>query len=433
MLLAPPASPGGQASPVRGTVSIPGSKSASNRALILASLSATPTELRRLSPSDDTRLLLGALEQLGVQGEFLDDAGETVRITPPALLQADGVIHVGAAGTALRFLTALLAGSPGCHCTLTGDTRLCERPVGALVAALRHMGGQLRYSRREGSPPLVIAGQKLRGGPVALSTDESSQYTSALLLSASLLDETLELQLTGRQTSESYVHWTRDVMAQFGIAVEATDQGWRVPCKRPAAAGPVELEMDATGALYFLGLAAITGGEVTVQGMREGSPQGDWQMLEFLSAMGCDVRQDGGTLTVGGPQRLQAVTADLSDCPDSAQTLAVLAACAEGTSELRGLHTLPLKETDRLAALQQELGRCGIAARIQGGDTLIVVGGEPRGVRVATYGDHRMAMAFALLGARYHGVAIENPEVVSKSFPGFWERLVRLGVECHAG
>lgn len=431
-----------------GTVVLPGSKSDSARAIISAALADGVSVLRGVSRSDDTTALLDSLARVGVElrrgGDVEEDPGAW-EIRGGALARDGGIpegpieLDVGLGGTNARFLLPVLAASPGVDVVLTGEPRLCERPMDELFRALRALGADLEEVGPPESLPVRIRGRQLEGGRITVSGRLSSQFVSGLLLSGPLFRDGLVIDWIDGRGSASYVEMTRSVLGRFGREVTSdpapSGREFRVA---GGALTPAEYSVDgdASGASYFWALAAVTGGRVVVENLRHDTVQGDLRFVGALESMGCGVelgRDDGRDwVAVDGSQApLTAIDVDLSDLPDTAQTLAVVAAFADGASDLRGLHSLPYKETDRLAALTTELGRVGIDAQSDE-STLRVVGGHPRGASIATYRDHRMAMAFAVLGARVPGVTIEDAGVVSKSMPDFWERLESLGVKSDA-
>ncbi len=418
---------------LRGSVALPGSKSITNRALIMSLLSEGTSTLINASDSEDTSVLLQGLERLGLkcrrshEGLDVDGAGG-------ALEPFRGVIDVGPAGTTMRFLTALSCFVPDGEITLRGSERMHQRPIGPLVQALRTLGADISYAGQSGCPPLLIRGKSsYKGGRVAMEGGVSSQFFTALLLISPLFDEGLELEVLGEQVSRSYIDVTIACMRDFGVEVENLDYRlYRVAPGQRYRSGRYAVEGDASGASYFWAAAALGGGRVRVLHISPASPQGDARFPELLREMGCCVRagSENGVswIEVEGGSKLQPISADMSLMPDTAQTLAVVAAAADGISRLSGLGTLRVKETDRIAALCRELAKLGTPAREGPADSIEICGGAPLGARIQTYDDHRMAMAFAVMGARVQGIVIEDPRVVGKSLPQFWEMLRGLGV-----
>lgn len=414
-------------------VTIPGSKSFTNRALVAASFASSNSVLVGASPSDDTKALIAGLSALGITIGWV---GNSLVIEPlsnklrpyQAEIPFHGEIDVGPAGTSFRFLAAVLSTVQDCDVTLTGSNRLQERPVGPLVTALQQLGAAIDYSNRPSYPPLKIRGSVLEGGRVRIPGNVSSQFFTALLLIAARLPKGLVIEVDGELVSKSYLQMTFSTLAAFGVKVN--NHNWRELLVEPGqelTGTTYNVEGDGSGATYFWALGALSGSPVRVSPLPSNSLQGDLRFPELLAEMGCKVTRGPNWIEVGpGKQNshhLKAISADLEDLPDAAQTLAVVAACASGTSHLTGLRTLRIKETDRLAALVTELARVGINAAADA-DSITIHGGTPVATTpIKTYEDHRMAMSFAILASRIDGLQIEHPAVVSKSFPQFWKYL----------
>lgn len=395
----------------------------------MAALATGVSRLSKISPSTDSEALIAALQKLGVGIHTSDETTLIVEGSGGNLRPYVGTIDVGPAGTTMRFLTALCAGIPGADITLRGSERMHARPIRDLVETLRQAGAEIDYLGSEGCPPLRIhSSNQLTGGRLSLNGSTSSQYISALLLAAPLFHEGLEVSIEGVQTSTSYIDMTLQSLADFGLtASHGSYQSFAVKPGQRYQAREYQVEGDASGASYLWAIAAISGGIVAVENVNPHSAQGDIKFPELLRRMGCSVGYGERSITVSGPTRLTAIEADMTLMPDTAQTLAVIAACAEGTTILRGLHTLRVKETDRIAALHHELHKMGIATE-PGPDYLVIHGGTPHGARIATYEDHRMGMSFAALAASIPGIEIEEPRVVDKSFPSFWETIAAMGI-----
>jgi len=338
-------------------------------------------------------------------------------------------IDVGPAGTTMRFLTALCAATPGVNVTLRGSDRMHARPIGDLVDALREAGATIDYLQRDTCPPLHIdSAAPLRGRGISLNGATSSQFISALLLTAPLFVDGLDITIQGKQISTSYIDMTLQSLADFGVSVTHDRyQRFSVSPNQVFRARDYQVEGDASGASYLWGLAAVSGGTITVENINPKSAQGDINFPSLLERMGCVVRREHRSITVMGIDTLQSIEADMSLMPDTAQTLAAVAACARGTTVITGLSTLKVKETDRIEALRVELAKMGIEA-VTGPDYIKIHGGAPRPARISTYEDHRMAMSFAILASRAPGLRIEEPAVVDKSFPNFWRELENLGI-----
>jgi 3-phosphoshikimate 1-carboxyvinyltransferase len=402
------------------TCEVLGSKSYTNRALVTAALANGVSTISKASISADSEAMVAALKILGISIE-----GQGGAFAP-----YQGEIDVGPAGTTMRFLTALCAGIPGADIVLRGSDRMHARPIKDLVEALRSTGAQIDYLGNEGCPPLRIHSRAhLKGGTISMSGSVSSQFISAMLLTAPTHSGKLAIEVTGEQISKPYIDMTIQSVRDFGVSIanDAYKRYSSTPGEKYSARR-IEIEGDASGASYLWGLAAIAGGSMTVTNVNPRSAQGDIHFPEVLARMGCSVATGDRSITVTGGPSLKGIEIDMSSMPDTAQTLAVVAACAKGTTTIRGLSTLRVKETDRIAALHAELSKVGIRSEA-GADYLIVHGGTPHGARIATYEDHRMAMSFAMLAAKTAGIEIEEPSVVDKSFPTFWETLCEIGIQ----
>jgi 3-phosphoshikimate 1-carboxyvinyltransferase len=407
--------------PIDVVVSVPGSKSLTNRALVVSSLAEGKSRLSNVLHSDDTRYMMSHLHTLGISLQASDDQVEIEGwggdFTP---VQAS--LFCGNAGTTVRFLTALCALVPGTQ-VVTGDQRMQARPLRDLVDALSGLGADLEAIN--GCPPVTVRSGVLHGGGVQVRAHLSSQYLSALLMIAPYAQQPVSLEVSGEVVSESYVELTLDVMAAFGVAVERPGtRRFDIP-RRCYQGRAFAIEGDATSAGYWWALAALTNSRITVNNVQPSSHQGDVEFLHILERMGCTIAQEQG-VTVQGPRLLKSPgVVDMNRLPDGVMTLAVLAALAEGETRIVNVANLRIKESDRLAALVAELRRIGIAAE-ELPDGLRIQGGKPHGADIETYADHRMAMSFAILGTRVPGMRIGTPECVSKSYPTFFEQLRAL-------
>ncbi len=416
--------------PIRGTIQIGGSKSYTNRALILASLADGKSTLSSLSLSDDSDVLINALRQLGVQITFTDKTTVDVIGNGGRFASHSLSLDVGHAGTSMRFLTALCSLVPG-EILLDGSPRMRERPIKHLVVALRCLGATITCTKIEGFPPLLISGGAIQNNSVTMSGKVSSQFISALLLIAPVLKNGLEIIISDEQISKSYIDMTIASLKSFGVtAVNDDYKKYSIDRSQKCKPAQFPVEGDASGASYLFAFAAVTGGAVTVKNINPDSAQGDVHFVDILERMGCKVEKDSdkNTISVSGPQKLKRVSVDMSLMPDTAQTLAVIAAFAKGQTKIKGLSTLRVKETDRLQALKTELSKMGIVCDTTA-DSITIQGGQPHGARIQTYKDHRMALAFSIAGAMVEGIQIEEPSVVHKSFPDFWETIEMLGVK----
>ena len=341
-----------------------------------------------------------------------------------------GSIDIGPAGTTMRFLATLIATIPGAVVELKGSERMHMRPIAPLVDALRSCGAEVEYLGKEGCPPIRIRGRELAARErVKIDGSVSSQFITSLLLSSPRI-KNLFLEVIGTPVSQSYIRMALDTMNSFSGAVLG-DNSMTWFDARSISYAPTRylVELDASGASYFWGLAAVSRGSVTVTGVNHTSVQGDMVFPSLLEEMGCRIIKGEAEITVQGPETLRAITASMELCPDTAQTLAVVAACVSsgGVSNIRGLKTLRIKETDRLAALHDELARCNISSEFDD-DSITIKGGSPIHATIKTYEDHRMALAFSLFGARSQGITIEEPHVITKSFPDYWERIKQMGL-----
>ncbi|MGH8907467.1 MAG: 3-phosphoshikimate 1-carboxyvinyltransferase [Egibacteraceae bacterium] len=409
--------------PVRAMLRAPASKSVTNRLLVIAALAEGRSVLRHPLDSDDTQAMRDAVSALGSEVEDTPDGWRVVG-TGGRLRLAER-IDARLSGTTLRFVTAMaaLAGGP---VTVTGAPPLLRRPIGPLVAALRVLGADVADG--DGLPPVRLGGGGLKGGEVEVDVSGSSQFASAILLVAPYAAQGVTLRTTGLAAS-GYVQLTVELMRGWGVEVTGREDGsWEVAPGQWYVARDETVEYDASAAAHLLALAAATGGQVTVVNAVAGTRQPDAGLAGVLERMGCVVGRARDALTVTGPRRLRPVDVDLRAMPDQVTTVAALAALAEGTSRIRGVAVARGHETDRLAALARELRRLGVAVR-QLSDGLVITGGAAHGpARLATHDDHRLAMAFAAIGARVCGVVVEEPWCVKKTYPDFWRDLADAGV-----
>ncbi len=411
----------------RGTVRLPGSKSISNRVLLLAALAQGETEVGGLLDADDTRVMREALSRLGVA--LSESAGGmTIRGSGGAFAQKKADLFLGNAGTALRPLTAALALSEGEYC-VSGVARMHERPIGDLVDALRSIGARIDYRGKQGFPPLMVHPAKVSvTRPVAVKGDVSSQFLSALLMALPLTGKAAAIEVQGELISKPYVEITLNVMRRFGVDVARS--GWTrfaLPNAAYQSPGRIFVEGDASSASYFLGAGALGGGPVRVEGVGRASLQGDVRFAEVLEAMGAEVRMADGWIECAAKGRLRGIDLDLNHIPDAAMTAAVLAVFADGPSTLRNIASWRVKETDRLAAMATELRKLGAQVE-EGADFLQIA--PPRSITpdatIATYDDHRMAMSFSLVAFGGAPVRIRDPQCVAKTFPGFFAALEKI-------
>ncbi len=416
------------AGPIVTTVSPPGSKSLTNRYLTCAALADGRSVLTGASLCDDSRVMLEGLTRLGVRTELTHSGTEIVVFDGRGNLCADDVdIDAGDAGTAMRFLTALSCLGFGRR-RLDGSARMRQRPIGGLVDALVGLGAQIGYEGQPGYPPLTVLASGLRGGEIQLPAPPSSQFLSALLMVAPYAMQDVLIRLEGPLVSRPYVDLTMDVMRTMGVEVLEADGGRLVvPAFQRYRAGQYAIEPDASAACYFWAAAAVTGGRVRVEGLTRRSRQGDVRFVDLLARMGCRTDESESSLEVAGPVdgRLTGISVELNEMPDTVQTLAAVALFAESPTRIRNVANLRLKETDRIAALAAELTRLGAKVQITADGLDITPPKRILPAEIRTYGDHRMAMSFSIVGLATEGIAIRDPDCVSKSFPGFFEVLDR--------
>lgn len=412
--------------PIDADVRVPGSKSLTNRALVVAALAAGSSRLGGCLLAEDSFVMLDALSSLGIR---TDREGETVTVYGQGGQIPAGAAHLDLrlSGTSVRFLTAMVALGRG-RFVLDGTERMRERPVQDLLNALSSLGVDAQTQFETGCPPVVVNAAGLRGGSAEVAGGSSSQYLSALLMAAPYAREPVTLTVTGELQSKPFIDMTLKLMEDFGVSVRR--DGYRrftVPTG-PYRARDYAVEGDAMAAGYLWAAAAITGGRVRVENVGSASVQGDKRLASVLEQMGCAVTWTAATCEVVGTGVLRGGTFDLNDMSDQAQTLAVAALFADAPTRIENVWNLRIKETDRLSALATELRRLGATVE-EGHDYLVVqplAAADARPAEVRTYGDHRMAMAFALAGLRLPGVVILEPACVTKTFPAFFEVLAAL-------
>ncbi|MGB6364307.1 MAG: 3-phosphoshikimate 1-carboxyvinyltransferase [Thermoanaerobaculia bacterium] len=410
---------------VSGSLRVPPSKSVTQRYLALALLSRRPVTLEHPLVADDTRQFLAAMRALGWQ--TVEEA-ERFELTP-GVLPTEAGIDCGHNGTMLRFLVAALATLPG-EWRLDGSERLRQRPVGPLAEAMEQLGARVEWLVREGFAPLVVKGGSLEGGHTRLDAGLSSQFLSALLLAATRARAPVLIEVLA-MTSTPYVELTLAAMADFGAKVERLEDRGFFVTPTELRGGTVAVEGDYSAAAYPAAAALVTGGEVELHGLEPGSRQGDRGFLEVLGRMGAEIEWQTEGVRVAAGSRLTAVDLDLSSMPDQVPTLAALAPFARGTTRIRNVPHLRLKESDRLAAMASELRKLGVeVTEIE--DGLVIPGlwaettPPEEQVIVDSHGDHRIAMSLALTGLRRPGVSVANSGVVAKSYPSFWSDLEGL-------
>lgn len=406
-------------------VRVPGSKSYTQRAIVIAALAEGDSLLTNPLLSEDTLLLAEALRRFGarvqIEGDRMAIRGTGGRIASPG--QA---IALGNNGTAMRLLSGVAALGEG-PIVLTGGRRLCERPMGQLLSALAGQGVDVHTEQDRGTPPVTIRGGRLAGGKIVLRDIASSQYVSSLLIAAPYAEENSVIVLEGRIPSLPYIGLTLETMGAFGAAVAHDGEGRYLVSNTLRYRGrEYAIEGDVSSASYFFLAAALLAGRIRVENMAPQTRQGDSGFVDLLAGLGCEVIQDEQGLEVrGGKLPAGEMAFDMSRMPDIVPTLAILLALRPGRSTIRNVGHLRLKECDRIEALVRELGKTGISAEAVGED-LVITGGTPHGALIETYDDHRIAMSFAIMGLAVPGIRIAGESCVGKSFPDFWTALDSL-------
>lgn len=415
------------------TVSVPGSKSITNRALVLAALAAPGCTVTGVLRSEDTEVMVECLKRLGwdVRADWAAHTIEVHRDQSHEQIddkdwipkgQAD--LFVGNSGTTIRFLTAMLALGEGTY-RLDGIPRMRERPIRDLLDALTQLGVDARSEAGTGCPPVVVNARGLTGGRVRIKADVSSQFLSGLLLVCPFARGDTTIEIAGTLVSEPYVEMTLAMLKSIDLKVQRESPVlYRVPGNQRYCGGSIGVEPDASSASYFWAAAAITGGRVMVAGLTRKSLQGDVRFVEVLEQMGCRVEATGAGIGVTGGS-LRGVDVDMNDISDTVMTLGAVACFADGPTTIRNVGHIRHKETDRIAALATELRKLGAAVE-ERDDGLSITPGPLRGAAVDTYNDHRMAMSLALVGLKVPGVVVRNPGCVAKTYPGFWADLDAL-------
>lgn len=414
--------------PVEASVKVPGSKSYTNRALAVAALAEGNSHLSGALFSDDTKYMAAALNAVGIPVRQ-DSAACTFDVEGKGgqIADVDTEVFIGNAGTAARFLTAMLCLGQGRY-RMDGVPRMRERPMADLLVGLRSIGAQVEEHGAPGCFPLTVSGKGRKAGKVsvALPGNASSQFISGLVLAGPYFGGDVEVRVEGELVSKPYLDMTQAVMRDFGVELVNHDyERFTIAAGQKYRGSNYAIEPDASAASYFFAAAAITGGTVTVEGLGSQSRQGDLDLVHILGRMGAIVKQEQHRTTVTGTGTLRGVEVDMKNLSDVAQTLAVVAPFAQGPVRISGIGFIRKKETDRVGAVVRELQRLGIDA-YEEADGYTVKPGVPKPGRVETYDDHRMAMSFALLGLRHPGITILNPACTSKTFPNYFEVLETL-------
>jgi 3-phosphoshikimate 1-carboxyvinyltransferase len=410
---------------IDASVELPGSKSYTNRALLIAALAEGPSTICHALFSDDTRAMQGALTALGIRVEA-DEAEERYAVEGGAghFPVTEAELFVDNAGTAARFLTAAISVGHGRY-VVDGSPRMRQRPIEPLLDGLRQLGVNARAQLDNGCPPVLVEASGLPGGVARIRGDISSQYFSALLLAGPYSERGVRIEVEGELVSAPYVDMTIGIMADFGVRVEKHDGRFRVPPGQRYRGREYAVEPDASAASYFFAAAAVTGGRVRVPRLGRDSAQGDLGLLDVLERMGCSVSREADAIEVRGPDRLRGVEADFTRMGDVATTLAAIAPFADSPVTIRGIAQTHFEESDRPVAAATELRRMGIHVD-EGWDALVIHPSTPRPATIETYKDHRMAMSFAITGLKAPGITIADPGCVAKTFPDYFDVLQRI-------
>ncbi|GHE90508.1 3-phosphoshikimate 1-carboxyvinyltransferase [Thalassotalea profundi] len=413
---------------INGEVFLPGSKSLSNRALLIAALAKGTTKITNLLVSDDIKHMLNALTSLGIKYTLSDCGTECIVTGNNGFFKVDEPteLYLGNAGTAMRPLCAALAASEG-EFVLTGEPRMKERPIGHLVDALQQLNADIEYLENTDYPPVRIKGKNLSAKTVTIDGSISSQFLTAILMITPLLDCDTQIEIEGELVSKPYIDITLNIMQRFGVNVENNDyQSFHV--KGNQSYQSVEsymVEGDASSASYFLAAGAIKGGEITVHGVGKLSVQGDKHFADVLEKMGADVIWNDESITVIG-KPLNAIDMDMNHIPDAAMTIATTALFAKGTTSIRNIYNWRVKETDRLFAMATELRKVG-AEVIEGEDFISITPPETiKHAEIDTYDDHRVAMCFSLVALSDTPVTINDPKCTAKTFPDYFTKLAEV-------
>ncbi len=414
------------ASRLDADVQIPGSKSITNRALLLAALADGISRLTGVLFSDDSHWFLDGLQRLGVAVD-IDQAQRQVQVHgiggPPPAAQAQ--LWVELAGTAARFLLAYTCLGQGQY-TIDGNARMRQRPIGDLLATLNALGADCRSIGEYNGLPIEVTGRGLRGGAAGLAGDKTSQFLSALLMVAPYAREDVALTMTSPLAATPYIDITTQMMADFGAHVQREHYDrFYVTAGQRYQAREYQIEPDASNASYFFAAAALTGGRVRVAALNQQSIQGDIRFLDVLEQIGCVVRSSADWVEVQGPQQLRGIDIDMSKLPDMAITLAALAPFATGPTHIRNVALIRHHETDRIAATVAELRKLGVEVE-ERADGMTILPGWQQPAEIDSYHDHRMAMGFAVAGLKIPGLRIAGAECVAKTFPDFFERFAAM-------
>lgn len=417
--------------PVDIELEVPGSKSITNRALFLAALSQGRTHLKGVLFSEDSRYFLSSLVSLGFEVEIEEEKKEvTVTGCSGEIPKKEAEIYVGSAGTAARFLTAMLALSEGEY-TIQASAQMKRRPMKPLFDALTQLGAEFTYLEQEGFLPVLVRGVRKGLREAYIDISRSTQFLSALLMMAPVLGEDFFIHITSEKKKGSYIQITQNMMEQFGVKSSFDGNTYVIQGGQSYQKEEYEIEPDVSAACYFYAMAALTGGRALVRGVHGDSMQGDKKFLGVLEELGCKVIDTPFGIEVNGTEdgRYPGIEIDMNDFSDQTMTLAALAVFADSKTTIKNIGHIRLQESDRLSAIAAELTRMGITVE-EGEDYLVIIPGTPAPALVATYEDHRMAMAFSLIGLRSDGIVIENPMCCKKTFEEYFtvlDEIVKKG------
>ncbi len=405
---------------IKAELSLPGSKSITNRALLLSALADGKTKLFNFLFSDDTDFMFKALRQTGMS-ITADDINKTCEIEGGKLPEGSFSLFVGNAGTAMRFLSSYYTLGKG-EFLLDGDERMRQRPIQDLLNALSQLGCNIQSVKDSGCPPVRIISDGMPGGECMVVGKNSSQYISSILMSAPYSRNGVRIKPSGEVASRPYLDMTIKMMEQFGLKISRNSyKEFSVPAGAYKSPGEYYIEPDASSASYFLAAAAILGGEITIKGLGRNSLQGDALFVKYLEQMGCSVELNDDLIKLISDGKLKGIDADMNSLPDMAPTLAVTALFAEGPTRIRNVANLRIKESDRISALAAELKKLGAEVKESAAGLDIFPKNNYNHALIETYNDHRIAMAFSIAGLKIEGVEISNPSCVSKTFPDFYE------------
>ncbi|WP_185964308.1 3-phosphoshikimate 1-carboxyvinyltransferase [Aliikangiella marina] len=407
--------------PVKATVTLPGSKYIANRLLPLCALASTTSHIKNVVNNDDIQTAAAGLSQLGYQ---IQTDGNALKINPRQVTAMKPIdIYTAHSGTFSRFVAAIAA-LEKVPVNIECSAKMATRPMIELFDALRSLSVEI--DTPNGCLPAKIIGP-VKGNECRLDASRSSQYLSALLIIAPLLDDGLRINLTGSVVSRAYVDMTIQLMKKMSVNVEEDEQGFYVPPGQKYQGIDFMISPDPVSSSYFMGAAAISGGEILLKNFDKNSLQGEAGFYQVLEKMGCKITFQGDDLLVEGPERLQAISIDMGGMPDAVQTLAVVACFAQGITTITNIEHLAFKESNRIEDTANELRKTGIKVE-SGKDYLKIEGGIPHGANIETHDDHRMAMSMALLGIKTPDICILDSQVVAKSFPKYWDYLADIGI-----